>query len=128
MTYHGLLDWRLALSYLKALQYPTYRVGLDGEFGPPELQGWPESAAALRNNLVSFFHDYRPETWAGVPGFTVGERRILVVHPLWDTGSPAGLLADAIAAAGGDIFACIDTFNLLRRPAKCRSLLVAAVE
>ena len=128
MTYHGLLDWRLALSYLKALQYPSYLVGLDGDFRSPELQGWPQSAATLRNNLTGFFYDYQPQTWAGVPGFTVGEKQILVVHPLWDTRNSAGLLADAIAAAGDDIFEYIDTFNLLRRPAKCRSLLIEALE
>ncbi len=128
MTYHGLLDWRLALSYLKTLQCPNYRVGLDGDFEAPELHGWPDSAGILRDSLVAHFNDYKPETWADVPGFTVGQRRILVVHPLWDTRRPAGLLADAIVAAGGDVFRYIDTFNLLRRPAYCRSLLAKAVE
>ena len=128
MTYHGLLDWRLALAYLKALQYPSYRMGLDGNFSTPELEGWQETATTLRNNLIAYFDDYQQETWTGVPGFTVGDRRVLVVHPLWDTRNPSGLLADAIAAAGGEVFGYIDTFNLLRRPAKCRSILVQEIE
>ena len=128
MTYHGLLDWRLALAYLKVLQYPNYMVGLDNDFSTPELEGWQETAATLRDNFIAYFDDYQPQTWTVVPGFTAGDRRVLIVHPLWDTANPSGLLADAIAAAGGEVFGFLDTFNLLRRPAKCRSILVEGVE
>lgn len=127
MTYHGLLDWRLALTYLKALQDPSYRVGLDGNFSTPELEGWAKTATTLRDNFIAYFDDYQPKTWTGVPGFTVGDRQVLVVHPLWDTRNASGLLADAITAAEGEVFGYIDTFNLLRRPAKCRSILVEGV-
>ncbi len=128
MTYHGLLDWRLAIGYLKALQYPNYRSGLDGKFSTPELEGWTKTATILRDNLIAYFDDYKPATWGGVPGFTVGEKRVLVVHPLWDTRNASGLLADAITAAGGEVYGCINTFNLLRRPAKCRSMLIEGIE
>ena len=128
MTYHGLLDWRLAISYLKVLQFPNFRVGLDGNFSTPELQGWERTATMLRDNLIAYFDDYKPETWAGVPGFTVRDKKVLVVHPLWDTWNASGLLADAITVAGGKVDGFIDTFNLLRRPAKCRSILVEGTE
>ena len=128
MTYHGLLDWRLAISYLMALQYPDYQAGLDGEFITPELRRWRETAALLRDIFIAYFDDYVPEVWEGVPGFTVADRRVLVVHPFWDTHNPAGLLADAVTAAGGEVFGFIDTFNLLRRPAKCRAILVEGGE
>jgi len=118
MTYHGLLDWRLAVSYLKALIDPNYRAGLDGQFGTPELDGWMETASKLRNSFVRCFN-YQPVQWAGIPGFTAGSRKFIVVHPLWDAWRASGKLAEAIAEAGGDVDGYIDTFNLLRRPGWC---------
>ncbi|MEW6664113.1 MAG: DEAD/DEAH box helicase [Thermodesulfobacteriota bacterium] len=115
MQYHGLLDWRLAVSYLKALLDSGYRAGLDGLFEGPELEGWLEAAGRIRDNFISSFN-YRPEEWGLLPGFTAGGRRFIVVHPLWDTGSPSGVLSEAVAAAGGSVDGFIDTFNLLRRP------------
>jgi hypothetical protein len=122
MTYHGLLDWRLALSYLKVLHDPSYLAGLDGVFSSPELEGWLQTAAMLRDNFI-FYFDYQTTTWGQLPGFVAGARRVLVVHPLWNTLNPEGILAEAAAAAGGDLV-YIDTFNLLRRPGWCRAQLV----
>lgn len=123
MSYHGLLDWRLAISYLKALRKGTYQAGLDGDFSAPELQGWQETATALRDSFIAYFDDLTAGTWAGIPGFSADGRIVLVVHPLWDTYNPTGLLADAVAEAGGDVYDYMDTFNLLRRPAKCYEFL-----
>ncbi len=125
MAYHGLLDWRLALAYLKVLYDPQYQAGLNGTFTNAELDGWTQLAEKLRDNFVSYF-DYQPATWEGLPGFIAEQRKILVTHPLWDTVNPQGILADAVAVAGGDV-SCIDTFNLLRRPGKCRELLAESV-
>ena len=122
MTYHGLLDWRLAIAYLKILYDPDYQAGLDGDFSCPELSDWRETAARLRDTFISYFN-YDPASWNSLPGFKAGARRFLVVHPLWDTRNPSGILADAIVAAGGDVDGCIDTFNLLRRPGSCRTML-----
>jgi len=115
MTYHGLLDWRLALSYLKILLDRDYSSGLDGDFSQVELDGWVDMATKVRNNFVSCFN-YQPQEWGILPGFIAGEDRYLVVHPLWDTNRPAGILLDAVNKAGGRIAAFFDTFNLLRRP------------
>ena len=122
MTYHGLLDWRLAITYLKVLFDPDYRAGLNGDFSGSELSDWLETAARLRDSFISYFN-YQPVIWGSLPGFTAGGRRFLVVHPLWNTHNPGGILADAIVAAGGDIDGYIDTFNLLRRPGSCRTML-----
>jgi hypothetical protein len=41
--YHGLLDWRLGLSYLRAMASPTYSCCLDdGDLVLPEISGWRE--------------------------------------------------------------------------------------
>jgi len=121
MTYHGLLDWRLAISYLKALLDSNYKAGLDGNFNPPELEGWIETATTLRDNFISYFRNYQSVMWGMLPGFMAGSRKFLIVHPLWKTQNPSGILAEAIASAGGNIDGYIDTFNLLRRPGWCRT-------
>ena len=124
MTYHGLLDWRLAMSYIKALQYPQYCAGLDGDFSSPELDGWQRIASILTDNFVASFSDYHRITWNGIPGFVAGEKKTLIVHPLWDSRNAHGLLAEAIAEAGAEDCYFVDTFNLLRRPTRCRAFLV----
>jgi len=118
MPYHGLLDWRLSISYLKVLHNHNYMAGLDGKFDSPELVGWPEMTKQLRDNFISYFN-YEPKEWGGLPGFIAGSKRFIVVHPLWDTFRMSGFLAEAVAEAGGNINGFIDSFNLLRRPGWC---------
>jgi hypothetical protein len=117
MTYHGLLDWRLALAYLRILCDATFQCGLDGEFRGPELEDWLNIALKHRDNFVRFF-GIESALWGMVPGFVAGPRRVLVVHPLWDTHNPHGILAQAVAAGGGEV-QFVDTFNLARRPGWC---------
>ena len=118
MSYHGLLDWRLAVSYLKALNNIDYRAGLDDNFDIPELYGWLETAAKLRDSFTRFF-GYRNIEWEDVPGFIAGNNKFIITHPMWDKQRPSGKLARAIAQAGGQVDGYIDTFNLLRRPGWC---------
>lgn len=115
MTYHGLLDWRLGLSYLKILLNNNYKAGLDSNFSSPELEGWLGTAEQLRNDFVSYF-GYAPHTWGQLPGFMAGSRRFLVIHPLWDPANPTGILLEAITATRDRNVRFMDTFNLLRRP------------
>jgi DEAD/DEAH box helicase domain-containing protein len=39
--FHGLLDWRLGLSFLSALADENYQCGLNGNFKEPALRTWP---------------------------------------------------------------------------------------
>lgn len=124
MGHHGLLDWRLGISYLKILASPNYRCGLDGNFSSPELIEWPQLAGHVCDCFANIF-GYQRETWAGLPGISSGDRRIIIVHPLWDTRYPRRLIDRAIAEAGGrieDTF-FLDTFDLHRRPSWCKKEL-----
>ena len=118
MSAHGLLDWRLGLSYLRLLYDRSYVIGLDGDFSHPELVGWTETATKARNSFTESFSSSFPTTRGGLPGIKVGNREYIVIHPFWNTFHPIGLLADAIADAGGDeaIAGYINTFDLIRRP------------
>ncbi len=118
MNYHGLLDWRLALAYLRILNDPQYSCGLDGQFTTHELDGWIDFATKLSDNFASQF-GYQPMTWGSLPGFEAGAMRVIIVHPLWDTQNRQGILAEAVEDAGGTSVQYIDTFNLLRRPGWC---------
>jgi DEAD/DEAH box helicase domain-containing protein len=120
MNYHGLLDWRLAISYLKCLQSKSYKAGLDNDFGTPELKGWLNTATILRDGFIRCFTSYEPDTFGVLPGFIAGQRKFLIIHPLWDIHyDKKGILAEAVAEANDQIDDYIDTFNLLRRPGWC---------
>ncbi|MDG7001671.1 MAG: DUF1998 domain-containing protein, partial [Nitrososphaerota archaeon] len=49
MSSHGLLDWRLAIGYLRILENGSYTVGLDGDFGKPEMLDWRDTATKARD-------------------------------------------------------------------------------
>jgi ribosomal protein L37AE/L43A len=117
--YHGLLDWRLGLSYLRAMIEPSHSCGLDPtDFAHPELAGWNERAAALAETVARM----RPGTLtagthaaSGLPClFEEGNddpAPVVVIHPLWKREGAEGL-----ALAGGESVRFVDTFELERRP------------
>ncbi len=114
MSYHGLLDWRLGLSLLRCLHASTFTAGLSGAFDVPDLDGWLEFAFRLRASFCRFF-PCRLRDFGQLPGFEVGGRQVIVVHPLWDTFRPQGLFAAARATCDPGAIRTVDTFNLLRR-------------
>ena len=116
MAYHGLLDWRLGLSLLSALRSAGFLGGLGGDLSTPDLDGWIEFATSLRDSFCASFNA-QAHNFDQLPGLAIGEKRVLVIHPLWDPSHPSGLLAEAIAACGQTHPLTLDTFNLLRRPA-----------
>ena len=128
MNYHGLLDWRLALAYLRILNDPHYSCGLDGQFTTPELDGWIDFATILSKNFASQFDDHQSRTWGTLPGFETRIMKVIIVHPLWDTQNQQGILDEAVAAAGDASVRYIDTFNLLRRPGWCHSEIERSLE
>jgi hypothetical protein len=126
-SYHGLLDWRLGLSFLETLVDPAFSCGLDGNFdASPSLTDWPTLArvyatAMVRNyrsdgevievgKLTAFRLDRKENRWA------------LVVHPLWDVDNPSGIFAEAIRQIGSPP-AFADTFELSRRQVLARERL-----
>lgn len=114
MSYHGLLDWRLGLSLLRALADPAFTAGLDNDFSLPDLVGWTAFATERRNAFCATF-GCSPREFGALPGFEIGNLQVIVVHPLWDTYRPHGLLAEARATATPGDIKHLDTFNLLRR-------------
>jgi hypothetical protein len=122
MAYHGLLDWRLGLAYLRILENKNYQCGLNGQFDEPEQVDWLDKAAKMRDNFVSQFPHaltaWKATKWGMLPGFEINGTRVIIVHPLWNIQNPEGILKEAFADAGKGT-KCIDTFNLLRRPGWC---------
>lgn len=117
MNYHGLLDWRLGLALLRTFADPAERCGLDGQYVTPEIVSWPDDARRLRDTFCSAFPACRAEEFGPLPGLTVGGVAVLLVHPLWDSSRPTGILAAAQAGIPqGRNVRFFDSFNLQRRP------------
>jgi len=123
MNYHGLLDWRLGLSFLHLLADREYACGLDGQFETSDLEGWEERARADRDSLCTAFGFQAPH-FGPLPGLIVGDRAYVVVHPLWAAHSNRknNVLARARAEAAmtGLEVHTVDSFNLRARPAWAR--------
>ena len=128
MTYHGLLDWRLGISYLKTLVDKNYLAGLNGDFSSPELQGWQANATLLRNSFIKEF-GFDEKNFSGLPAFEAGDITVIVIHPLWNIQNPTKILAKAEAEAKAGalgyspVVKYVDTFNLSRRPGECYRVL-----
>lgn len=127
MVYHGLLDWKLAMAYLRVMYDPAYTCGLHGDFSATELSGWISTAERLRNNISSMFN-YRATQWGMLPGFETDTHNVIVVHPLWSLENPVGILKEAIEKASGRDVLFVNTFDMFRRPGHChRKLIEGAV-
>jgi hypothetical protein len=114
-----LLDWRLGLSYLRALVAPGYSCGLDPvDRTKPEFDGWFGRADALARAVAGMRPtSLRVETRGplNLPTIIDTSRgaavEMLVVHPLWRHADGFGT-----DLSGGASMRFIDTFNLERRP------------
>jgi len=119
MNYHGLLDWRLGLSLLRGLASSNFQCGLDGDFSTPDLENWVLKATGLRDTFCASF-SCSAQQFGALPGLTVGDISVIIVHPLWNVDCRQGLLNEAAATvAEPDRIRYLDTFNLLRRPSWC---------
>jgi hypothetical protein len=115
MSFHGLLDWRLGLSLIKMLSDEGHRCGLSGDFATPDMLDWPQLADDLRQAFCKTFN-CTPVAFGALPGFEVGTQKGVFVHPLWNTGAPTGLLAEAVATVPAGVkLRYVDTFNAQRR-------------
>ncbi len=115
MAYHGLLDWRLGISFLRSMSSAKFTCGLDGDFSLPDLEGWIDRAFSLRDSFCRSFNATASRDFGPLPGFEVGGKQVIVIHPLWNPRQPTGLLAQAMATADQNKVRTLDTFNMLRR-------------
>ena len=123
MSFHGLLDWRLGLSYLRTLHSGNYVSGLDGNFNFPELLEWNKSADSLAKDYAGSF-GCNIHLDGLLPIIEKNGSAAIICHPFWDTTNPSGILASAIKESKFDVKAYLDTFNLLRRPSVCHKLFM----
>lgn len=116
MSYHSLLDWRLGMSVLRILSDVTHPCGVNGDFGPPELSGWLDFSEVLRTTFCQSFQSCEPAEFGPLHGWTIAGRNVILIHPLWSTVHPGGIVAEALSTLSqDDAVSLVDTFNLHRR-------------
>lgn len=134
MPYHALLDWRLGIALFRVMCDKSYKVGADGDFSVPELQGWSDFAKTLLTSLNDGFYSSKlyciDRTSNGIPYLYDSDdirNPIFASHPLWEGVAETQVLADAVFEASikhnaqwdSTNVITIDTFNLLRRTSNC---------
>ncbi len=116
MSYHSLLDWRLGMSVLRILADERHRCGIDGDFSAPELAGWLDFSGLVRSAFCNSFPSCVPAEFGPLHGWTISGRTVIIIHPLWNTAHPEGILREALDTLGADDeVSFIDSFNLHRR-------------
>ena len=125
-AYHGLLDWRLGIGFVRAMVDPNYQAGLDGKWSFPELLDWKALAQRAADELVRLRPTQMSCSQAGseaLPLLTwkrAGRiEEYLLVHPMWRLDS-AGMsmkpLKTALSGRDATRLRFIDSFDVLRRP------------
>lgn len=126
---HGLLDWRLGVSFLRALMDANWRCGLDGRFVEgPELEDWPNLVENAADEVFRLDPQHRSIEHHGPFGLPVVLRSnagrtegFVVVHPFWrldEASVAAGPLAATVAAVPADDVWFLDSFDVARRPVR----------
>ncbi|MHB0970848.1 MAG: DEAD/DEAH box helicase [Thermoanaerobaculia bacterium] len=126
--FHGLLDWRLGLAYLRCLLDHEFKSGLTGDFEFPELLDWKSWARRYAVEMVERFgNSGRVAEIEGLPAFTFDDSGnwAVIVHPLWDRITPSGLLQEAIEKFDGLNLQLVTSFDLARRQVRVRETLMA---
>jgi DEAD/DEAH box helicase domain-containing protein len=120
--YHGLLDWRLGLSFLDAFSNASSSCGLDSNFTTPALREWSALVERDVSRLERQFTRTRTRQVGSLRAvlFEGSPKWALVAHPLWDASDPTGVLLEAVTAMGDDPFIIVDSFNFARRPVTIR--------
>lgn len=114
--YHGLLDWRLGLSFLRCMQDSQYVAGLDGNFNYPELKDWLKIAKDVAENIVRS-NPVRYEVFqynSLVPVVSDSNSDYVIVHPFWDVEEPSGILKDVVSQCSKPVI-FVNTFEGCRR-------------
>ena len=108
----------------------NYKCGMDGSFEAIELQYWPVIAKMIAEELKSTFGNQNTiiENVEGkIYGLKLSGYPILIIHPLWDMENIAekwlknakNELIRKLNPTKDMIY--IDTFNGIRRLAKCKT-------
>ncbi|KRD77039.1 hypothetical protein ASE43_07640 [Lysobacter sp. Root983] len=123
--YHGLLDWRLGLSFLHALHDASFRCGLDGRFELAALRTWPDLVAADVQRVKRQFSrlQTRQEGAIWAVKFDGASKWAVIAHPLWDPDQPSGCLLEAVRTLKG-AFVIVDSFNFSRRAGTIRRAIL----
>jgi hypothetical protein len=126
--YHGLLDWRLGLGFLRACLDDRWTAGLDGDWSAREISDWRGIAVRAAEEIQQLDPVNRSLQSIGTLGLSaVVERKggtesaFVIVHPFWrlDEASVAnGLLGEALQEIAGKKVYFVDTFEAARRPVK----------
>jgi DEAD/DEAH box helicase domain-containing protein len=122
--YHGLLDWRLGLAYLRALVEPNYRCGLDGNWSKPELSDWHHWVSVYLKQVsasqpgLKFEYEKNPGTF-NVTIDSFPGKIFIITHPLWDTrfdsmAAELKSLADTVSDGTKEV-KFVSSFDLARR-------------
>jgi hypothetical protein len=122
--HHGLLDWRLGLSFVRALWESSYDAGLTGDVTGPDLADWPEIVARSLERLRARIPGTESKTISGLRVFRLRPTSdwVLVTHPLWDQAGDRGRLGQVEEELGYRP-RMVDSFTLDRRPWKVREAL-----
>ena len=124
--YHGLLDWRLGLTFLETFRSDSFSAGLSEprDFDTPGLRTWASLVSDDCQRAASQFPKTEVRKLAGgvvhAVRFPGQSRWLIIAHPLWDYQDPRGVLLKAIEELGTDPFVIGDSFNFARRPIKMR--------
>lgn len=127
--YHGLLDWRLGLSFLRCLLDGRWRAGLDGDWNKSrELVDWPRLSCENAEELRRMDPARRKVERVGPLDLPVLLRQnggrvegFVIVHPFWRLDSlslQSGLLGETVRSIVADEIYFIDTFEVARRPVR----------
>ncbi|MBB4362190.1 Lhr-like helicase [Bradyrhizobium sp. CIR18] len=126
-SYHGLLDWRLGIGFLRAMIDHDYNCGLDGNWKRyRELEDWLAFSSVAARELVRIqpttrsFREYGKYRLPGVQVQRNGHtENYVVVHPFWSI-KPQSILVEPfqsiIADAGALPTFFVDAFDVVRRP------------
>jgi DEAD/DEAH box helicase domain-containing protein len=127
-AYHSLLDWRLGLAYLRALDDSLWQAGLDGSFQDESLVDWPDYAASYCKLLASALDGEQviQRVHQGIPYIHLQSRDefYVAVHPLWNTERPAGSLRSLLESLPKRRAFALSTFELARRMFAVRQALL----
>lgn len=126
--YHGLLDWRLGVAFLRSCLDGNWAAGLDGNWSAPEIADWQEIAFRSAGELQQLDPVNRTVSVVGTLGLPVVTERkggvesaFTIVHPFWrldEASTTSGLLGEAVGHLGTTNVYFVDTFEAARRPVK----------